>query len=82
MAARPVVYVLRAEICLSGVVLANRPLLGLATVDGEFAAIEIAAVAGIGVRPESARTNSALVLGATIECCFMKGRHRRAGNDN
>jgi hypothetical protein len=56
MAARPVVYVLRAEICLSGVVLANRPLLGLATVDGEFVAIEIAAIAGICVRPESART--------------------------
>src|SRR5215831_4113103 len=56
----------------------NKKLLGLATVDGEFVAIGIAAVTGIGVRPECARANCALVLGAAIESRLVKGCHSRA----
>src|ERR1700733_13562908 len=37
-------------------------LLGLAAVDGELVAVEVAAIAGIGVGPEAARTHRAFIL--------------------
>src|SRR5215216_2264655 len=53
-------------------------LLRLAAIGGELVAFEVAAIAGIGVRPEPARADRALVLGAGGERGLVEGVDRGA----
>src|SRR5215208_6726503 len=53
-------------------------LLRLAAIGGEFVAVEVAAITGIGVRPEPAGTYSALVLRTSGERGLVEGIDRGA----
>src|SRR5579884_1268392 len=61
-----------------GPLIPPRRLFRLAAIGGELVAVEVADVAGIGVRPEAARPDRALVLAAGGERRLMERRHRGA----